>query len=126
MRSSACARGLSWPAAWRSLPSKCEGFRYFSLRLRSLASSGMTRHPHRRTIAGAPRLIRRASLIAVAAMAVAAAPSSAATGAQLDGDTLRIFGDNGEQTLAIVNQPTTFALDIGNNGTADFPFERSN
>src|SRR4051794_37942992 len=85
----------------------------------------MTRHPHRRTIAGAPRLIRRASLIAVAAMAVAAAPSSAATGAQLDGDTLQIFGDNGEQTLAIVNQPTTFALDIGNNGTADFTFDRS-
>jgi hypothetical protein len=64
-------------------------------------------------------------LIAVAAMAVAAAPSSAATGAQLDGDTLQIFGDNGEQTLAIVNQPTTFALDIGNNGTADFTFDRS-
>src|SRR3954452_17387780 len=85
----------------------------------------MTRHSHRRTIAGAPRLIRRASLIAVAAMAVAAAPSSAATGAQLDGDTLQIFGDNGEQTLALVNQPTTFALDIGNDGTADFTFDRS-
>jgi hypothetical protein len=85
----------------------------------------MTRHPHRRTIPGAPRLIRRASLIAVAALAVAAAPSSAATGAQLDGDTLQIFGDNGEQNLAIVNQPNTYALDIGNNGTADFTFDRS-
>jgi Ca2+-binding RTX toxin-like protein len=59
----------------------------------------MTRHPHRRTITGAPRLIRRASLVAVAALAVAAAPSSAATGAQFDGDTLQIFGDNGEQKL---------------------------
>ena len=58
-------------------------------------------------------------------MAVAAAPSSAATGAQFDGDTLQIFGDNGEQTLAIVNQPSTYVLDIGNNGTADFTFDRS-
>jgi hypothetical protein len=64
-------------------------------------------------------------LIAVAAMAVAAAPSSAATGAQFDGDTLQIFGDNGEQTLAIVNQQSTYVLDIGNNGTADFTFDRS-
>jgi hypothetical protein len=64
-------------------------------------------------------------LIAVAAMAVAAAPSSAATGAQFDGDTLQIFGDNGEQNLAIVNQPGTYVLDIGNNGTADFTFDRS-
>ncbi len=64
-------------------------------------------------------------MIAVAALAVAAAPSSAATGAQLDGDTLQIFGDNGEQNLAIVNQQSTYALDIGNNGTADFTFDRS-
>jgi hypothetical protein len=64
-------------------------------------------------------------LIAVAAMAVAAAPSSAATGAQFDGDTLQIFGDNGEQMLAIVNQPSTYVLDIGNNGTADFTFDRN-
>jgi hypothetical protein len=58
-------------------------------------------------------------------MAVAAAPSSAATGAQFDGDTLQIFGDGGEQTLAIVNQPTSYVLDIGNNGTADFTFDRN-
>ncbi len=85
----------------------------------------MTRHPHRRTLTGAPRLIRRASLVAAAALAVAAAPSSAATGAQLDGDTLQIFGDNGAQNLAIINQPNAYILDIGNDGTADMTFDRS-
>ena len=52
-------------------------------------------------------------MIAVAAMAVAAAPSSAATGAQFDGDTLQIFGDNGAQKLTLINQPTSYVLDIG-------------
>ena len=83
----------------------------------------MTRYRHRRTITGAPRLIV-SEPVAVAALAVAAASSSAATGAQFDGDTLQIFGDGGEQTLAIVNQPSSYVLDIGKNGTADFTFDR--
>ena len=64
-------------------------------------------------------------MIAVAAMAVAAAPSSAATGAQFDGDTLQIFGDNGAQKLTLINQPTSYVLDIGSDGTADMTFDRS-
>jgi hypothetical protein len=65
------------------------------------------------------------SALTVAGLASVAGPASAATGAQLDGDTLQIYGDNGSQKLAIYNQPDSFVLDIGEDGTADFTFNRT-
>src|SRR6476661_7751227 len=88
----------------------------------------MTRHPHRRTTTGAPRLIRRAlamGVLTVAGVASFAGPASAATSAQIVNGTLQISGDATSEQLALINSATTFSLDVGEDGTADFTFDRS-
>ena len=60
-----------------------------------------------------------------AAAAIAAAPAGAAYTAQVKDATLQINGDGASDTLALINNPTTFVLDVGEDGTADFTFDRN-
>src|SRR5689334_17542245 len=91
----------------------------------------MTRHPHRRTTTGAQRLFRKAlatgvlTIAGAASLGAAAGPASAATTAQISNGTLQITGDATSEKLALSNQPATFALDVGEDGTADFTFDRN-
>src|SRR4051794_20962337 len=81
----------------------------------------------RRTRRGA-RTAFAASLAAGAGMVAAlgfAGPASAATTAQLRDGTLQIRGDAASDKLALINAPTTFVLDVGEDGTADFTFDRA-
>jgi hypothetical protein len=65
------------------------------------------------------------SALSVAGLASIAGPASAAPTAQIVNGTLQINGDASADTLALVNQPSTFVLDVGNDGTADFTFDRT-
>ena len=66
---------------------------------------------------------------AVAAVAagfgIAAHPAAAAYAARVQAGTLTITGDNASDKLALIADPATLTLDVGEDGTADFTFDRS-
>ena len=66
--------------------------------------------------------------LGAAALAFAAGPAAAAYTAQVQAGTLTIVGDNASDKLALrlaEGAPGTLQLDVGNDGTADFSFDRS-
>jgi Ca2+-binding RTX toxin-like protein len=79
----------------------------------------MSRHYSRRTV------LAVAAASVAAAAGIAAAPAGAAYTAQVQDATLQINGDGASDTLALINNPTTFVLDVGEDGTADFTFDRN-
>jgi RTX calcium-binding nonapeptide repeat (4 copies) len=60
-----------------------------------------------------------------AGFGIAAHPASAAYTARVQAGTLKITGDNASDKLALVGDPNTLALDVGEDGTTDFTFDRS-
>ena len=64
-------------------------------------------------------------VLTVAGVASIAGPASAATSAQIVNGTLQISGDATSEKLALINSATAFSLDVGEDGTADFTFDRS-
>jgi Ca2+-binding RTX toxin-like protein len=75
--------------------------------------------------------MRRILLIALAVAAVAAGfgiaahPASAAYTARVQSGTLKITGDNASDKLGLFADATTLTLDVGEDGTTDFTFDRS-
>jgi Ca2+-binding RTX toxin-like protein len=64
-------------------------------------------------------------VVTFAGLASIAGPASAATSAQITNGTLQINGDATGEKLALINSAATFALDVGEDGTADFTFDRN-
>src|SRR4051794_31668934 len=92
----------------------------------------MSRHLSPRPTPGAMRLGRKAlatSALAAASLAATLAfatdQASASYTARVTAGTLQISGDSASDKLALVNGPTSFALDVGEDGTADFTFDRT-
>ena len=85
------------------------------------------RYLPRRTSTGAPLLIRRAAVVgaSLAATLALAAPASAATSVQIDDGTLQINGDSANNKIALFNQQTVVAIDLGADGTAEFTADRT-
>ena len=77
------------------------------------------------------RSIRRALLVGAlvaAGAGIAADQASAAYSAQIHGDTLTLDGNGASDRLALRLQagtPTTLQVDVGNDGSADFSFDRA-
>src|SRR3954465_1810273 len=65
---------------------------------------------------------RGAGLVAALAFA---APAMASYSASVDGTTLRLAGDGASDKVAMVADPTTLFIDVGEDGTTDFSFARS-
>jgi Ca2+-binding RTX toxin-like protein len=66
--------------------------------------------------------------LGAAVLAFAAGPAAAAYTAQVQDGTLNIVGDNASDKLALrlaPGSPGTLQLDVGEDGTADFSFDRS-
>jgi RTX calcium-binding nonapeptide repeat (4 copies) len=74
---------------------------------------------------------RRAAIGAVAGLSLAASlglaadRADAAYTANVTGDTLQITGDRASDAIALVPTPTTLVVDVGEDGTTDFTFDRS-
>jgi Ca2+-binding RTX toxin-like protein len=74
---------------------------------------------------------RRAAIGAVAGLSLAAAlglaadRADAAYTAKVTGGTLQITGDRASDSLALLPTPTTLVVDVGEDGTTDFTFDRS-
>jgi Ca2+-binding RTX toxin-like protein len=67
-----------------------------------------------------------AGLFLAAMLTFAAHPADAAVTAHVQAGTLRIVGDGaGDKLLLAPASPTTVAVDVGEDGTADFTFDRS-
>ena len=60
-----------------------------------------------------------------ATLGFAAGPASAAYKAQVQAGTLQIVGDGASDKLELLPTPTTLELDVGEDGTIDFAFDRS-
>ena len=61
-----------------------------------------------------------------AMLGFAAGPAAAAYKAQVQTGTLQIVGDGASDKLELMSQqPTTLELDVGEDGTIDFVFDRS-
>ena len=66
--------------------------------------------------------------LGAAVLAFSAGPAAAAYTAQVQDGTLDIVGDNASDKLALLlapGAPGTLQLDVGEDGTADFSFDRS-
>src|SRR3954471_17676371 len=66
-----------------------------------------------------------AGSILVATLTFAATQADAAYTAQVKAGTLQIRGDGASDKLTLAPTPTTLILDVGDDGTADFTFDRS-
>ncbi len=66
-----------------------------------------------------------AGSILVAALTFAATQADAAYTAQVKAGTLQIRGDGASDKLALAPTPTTLVVDVGDDNTADFTFDRS-
>ncbi len=92
----------------------------------------MTRHA-RKLNPAAPRLVRQAlaagaltGACLAATLGLSTGQALAATTAQVKAGTLQINGDAASDKLALTPvSPTTLAVDVGEDGTADFSFDRS-
>jgi hypothetical protein len=60
-----------------------------------------------------------------AMLGFAADPAAAAYKAQIQSGTLQITGDGASDKLELIPTPTTLELDVGEDGTIDFAFDRS-
>jgi hypothetical protein len=65
-----------------------------------------------------------AGSILVATLTFAATQADAAYTAQVKAGTLQIRGDGASDKLTLAPTPTTLILDVGDDGTADFTFDR--
>jgi Ca2+-binding RTX toxin-like protein len=67
-----------------------------------------------------------AGLFLAALLTFAAHPANAAVTARVQAGTLKIVGDDaGDKLLLALASPTAVAVDVGEDGTADFTFDRS-
>src|SRR5262245_48678052 len=79
----------------------------------------------------AARIGRRVTIGAVsclsltAALGLAAGEAQAAYSAKFNAGTLQLTGDKASDRLTIFETPTTLVADVGDDGTADFTFDRS-
>src|SRR4051794_10091416 len=73
-----------------------------------------------------PHVLRGAAFgVGLAAALAFAAPAMASYSASVDGTTLRLAGDGASDKVAMVADPTTLFIDVGEDGTTDFSFARS-
>src|SRR3954452_18230165 len=67
-----------------------------------------------------------ATAFGLALLGVSASQASASYSAQVRGGTLQVEGDKGSDSLTLVlTAPTTLGLDVGDDGTIDFSFDRT-
>jgi len=70
-----------------------------------------------------------AAAVAAAVLGPGAGTAFAAYTAGVQNGTLNVVGDNADDRLALrlaVGDPNTLQIDVGDDGTADFSFDRSN
>jgi type 1 fimbria pilin len=88
----------------------------------------MTRHARRNSPA-TPRYVRRAlaaGALTVACLTATTGQAAAATTAKVKAGTLQIRGDAASDSLALTPvSATTLVVDVGEDGTTDFTFDRS-
>jgi Ca2+-binding RTX toxin-like protein len=90
----------------------------------------MSRVGRNGTEAGKRKFFVRAGVVGAAVIwaLVLAAPAHAAVTAQIQGTTLVVTGDSANEQIALRLQggaPGTLQVDVGDNGSADFSFDRS-
>ena len=77
---------------------------------------------------GRVKALRRLAVVLAlgAAGGALAQPASSAVGARVQNGTLTVTGDAGDNAIAVrLSAPQTIAIDVGDDGTNDFAFDRS-
>src|SRR4051794_14188948 len=77
---------------------------------------------------GRVKAVKRLALVlALGAVAgIAAQPAYSSVGARVQSGTLTVTGDSADNAIAIrLSAPQTIAVDVGDDGTNDFLFDRS-